>query len=89
MDAHFRSGGSLAEILQAQRTLACSFPRFAVSLAQSAGMRVLLDNLAHALLNAETLDGADAYAAAGVLMRTTEPPAGVSAELQTTGSTAQ
>ena len=48
-----------------------------------------LDNLAHALLNAETLDSADAYAAAGVPMRTTEPPADGSAELQATGSTAR
>jgi cell division protease FtsH len=34
-----------------------------------------LDNLAHALLKAETLDASDAYAAAGVATRTTEPPA--------------
>jgi cell division protease FtsH len=32
-----------------------------------------LDSLAHALLEKETLDGADAYAAAGVPMRSAEP----------------
>jgi cell division protease FtsH len=31
-----------------------------------------LDNLAHALLKAETLDAPDAYAAAGVAMRAAE-----------------
>jgi len=31
-----------------------------------------LDNLAHALLKAETLDASDAYAAAGVAMRAAE-----------------
>ena len=34
--------------------------------------REQLDNLAHALLKAETLDAPDAYAAAGVPMRTAE-----------------
>jgi cell division protease FtsH len=35
-----------------------------------------LDSLAHALLDAETLDAADAYAAAGAPMRTAELPSG-------------
>src|ERR1019366_3981193 len=41
-----------------------------------------LDSLAHALLDAETLDAADAYAAAGVPMRVAElePEAAVHAE---------
>ena len=34
--------------------------------------REQLDNLSHALLEAETLDAPDAYAAAGVPMRTAE-----------------
>jgi cell division protease FtsH len=34
-----------------------------------------LENLAHALLKAETLDAGDAYAVAGVPMRAIEPPA--------------
>jgi cell division protease FtsH len=39
------------------------------------GHREQLDSLTHALLDAETLDAADAYAAAGVPMRTAEPQA--------------
>ena len=35
--------------------------------------REALDNLAHALLEAETLDAADAYAAAGATIRVAEP----------------
>ena len=38
-----------------------------------------LDSLSHALIEAETLDAADAYAAAGVLMRATELHAEASA----------
>jgi cell division protease FtsH len=37
--------------------------------------REALDSLAHALLRAETLDATDAYTAAGVPTRTTEPSA--------------
>jgi cell division protease FtsH len=44
--------------------------------------REKLDNLAHALLKAETLDALDAYRAAGVPMRTAELEAGPSAEPQ-------
>jgi cell division protease FtsH len=40
--------------------------------------RAQLDNLTNALLDAETLDAVDAYAAAGVPMRTAEPPPEVS-----------
>ena len=46
-----------------------------------------LDNLAHALLKAETLDAADAYAAAGVPMRDAAPSADASPERQVVGST--
>ena len=42
--------------------------------------REQLDNLAHALLEAETLDAPDAYAAAGVPMRTAELEATVAAD---------
>jgi cell division protease FtsH len=45
-----------------------------------------LDNLAHALLKAETLDAPDAYGAAGVPMRTAELDAATSAELQSSRS---
>jgi cell division protease FtsH len=41
-----------------------------------------LENLAHALLKAETLDAGDAYAAAGVPMRGAEPRADGSAVLE-------
>jgi cell division protease FtsH len=41
-----------------------------------------LENLAHALLKAETLDAGDAYAAAGVPMRSTQPPADDTALLE-------
>ena len=42
-----------------------------------------LDNLAHALLNAGTLDASDAYSAAGIPMRTDDVEAAASAELET------
>jgi cell division protease FtsH len=42
--------------------------------------REQLDNLTHALLKAETLDAADAYAAAGVPMRTAELEATVASD---------
>ena len=41
--------------------------------------REQLESLAHALLEAETLDAPDAYAAAGVPMRTTELEAAATA----------
>jgi cell division protease FtsH len=43
--------------------------------------RDALDNLAHALLEAETLDAPDAYAAAGVPMRAAEAPTANAASL--------
>ena len=46
--------------------------------------REQLESLAHALLEAETLDAPQAYAAAGVPMRTAEPEAGVAVESPTT-----
>jgi cell division protease FtsH len=42
--------------------------------------REQLDRLTHALLQAETLDAPDAYAAAGIAMRTAELEATVTAE---------
>jgi cell division protease FtsH len=44
--------------------------------------REQLDTLTHALLQAETLDAPDAYAAAGVRMRTAELAAAISPETQ-------
>jgi cell division protease FtsH len=50
--------------------------------------REALDSLAHALLKAETLDAADAYAAAGVPTRTAERPADASTALEPVASEA-
>ena len=44
--------------------------------------RAQLDSVTHALLDAETLDAPDAYAAAGVQMRTADLAATVSTEGQ-------
>jgi cell division protease FtsH len=50
--------------------------------------RAELDNLAHVLLKAETLDATDAYVAAGVPMRNSERPADTAAERQSAASPA-
>jgi cell division protease FtsH len=50
--------------------------------------RAQLESLSQALLQAETLDASDAYAAAGLAMRAPEVEAASSTELQVTGSAA-
>ena len=50
--------------------------------------RAQLESLARALLQAETLDASDAYAAAGLATRTAELEAASSTELQAAGSAA-